>query len=68
MASVSSVIFLAAGVPHWWRDFRTKFTLYWDEPEEMDEEETEMALQALALAAAAPAPARRRPRRRAASF
>ncbi len=59
---------LAVGVPHWWRDFRTKFTLYWDEPEEMDEEETEMALQNLALASAAPAPARRRPRRRAASF
>jgi len=59
---------LAVGVPHWWRAFRAKFTIYWEEPEEMDEEETEMALQALALANAAPAPARRRVRRRAASL
>jgi len=59
---------LAVGVPHWWRDFRSKFTLYWEEPEEMDEEETEMALRTLAAASVAPAPSRRRVRRRAPSF
>ena len=59
---------LAVGVPQWWRAFHTKFTLYWEEPEEMDEEELEMALQALAAAAVPVAPARRRLRKRAASF
>jgi len=59
---------LATGVPQWWRSFQAKFTLYWAEPEEMDEEETELALQALA-AAAVPAPTvRRRRLRRAVSF
>lgn len=59
---------LALGVPQWWRSFHAKFSLYWDEPEEMDEEQTEMALQALAAANAAPTPPRRRGRRRATSF
>ncbi len=59
---------LALGVPQWWRSFQAKFALYWDPPEEMDEEETEMALQALATANAAPAPVRRGGRRRASSF
>jgi hypothetical protein len=59
---------MALGVSQWWRDFQEKFTLYWEEPEEMDEEETELALHNLALANAAPAPSRRRARRRASSF
>ncbi len=59
---------LALGVPQWWRAFQTKFSIYWAEPEEMDEEQTEMALQALAASTAAPAPARRRWRKRAASM
>ncbi len=59
---------LARGVPQWWRDFHTKFSLYWDEPEEMDDEEIDEALRALAAATAAPTPARRRVRRRASSI
>ena len=59
---------LAVGVPQWWRAFHTKFSLYWDEPEEMDEEELEMALQTLAAKSAPTPPARRRLRKRAASF
>lgn len=58
---------LAVGVPQWWRDFHGKFSIYWEEPEEMDEEETERALQSLA-AASAPARVKRRVRRKAASF
>jgi hypothetical protein len=61
---------LATGVPQWWKSFQSKFTLYWAEPEEMDELETEMALQALA-ANTAPVPVprvRQRRVRRAASF
>jgi hypothetical protein len=59
---------LAVSVPHWWRDFQSRFTIYWEEPEEMDEEELDKALEALAASTAAPAPRRRRLRRRAASF
>lgn len=59
---------LALGVPQWWKAFQAKFSLYWEAPEEMDEEETEMALQALAAANAAPARGRRRGRKRASSF
>ena len=58
---------LATGVPQWWKAFHSKFSLYWEEPEEMGNEEIDLALQALA-AAATHAPARRRVRRRAASF
>ena len=58
---------LAVGVPQWWKAFQSKFSLYWEEPEEMDDEEIDLALQTLA-AAAAPSPVRRRVRRRAASF
>jgi hypothetical protein len=58
---------LAVGVPHWWRDFHSKFSIYWDEPEEMDEDELDMALHTLAAQNAAPAP-RRRVRKRALSF
>jgi hypothetical protein len=59
---------LATAVPQWWRAFQTKFSLYWEEPEEMDEDELDLALHALAVSSAAPPPSRRRPRRRAASF
>jgi hypothetical protein len=59
---------LAVSVPQWWRDFHGKFTIYWEEPEEMDEEELDKALEVLAASSAAPAPSRRRARRRAASF
>lgn len=58
----------AVSVPQWWRSFQTKFGIYWEEPEEMDEEDLDVALQALATSSAAPAPSRRRARRRAASF
>jgi hypothetical protein len=59
---------LAVGVPQWWRSFHEKFSLYWDEPEEMDEEELEMALQMLAASNAQTRVPRRRVRRRATSF
>ena len=60
---------LAVGVPQWWRAFQSKFTLYWAEPEEMDEEETEMALHNLAMSTASPDRLKRRTvRRKAASF
>lgn len=60
---------LATGVPQWWRAFHAKFSIYWAEPEEMDDEATEMALQTLAAATAAPVRLKRRVvRRKAASF
>jgi hypothetical protein len=59
---------LATGVPQWWQSFHTKFSLYWEEPEEINEDELDMALDALAASTAAPAPTRRRARKRAASF
>lgn len=59
---------LAVGVPQWWKAFQAKFSIYWDEPEEMDDEQIDEALREMALATAAPAPRRRRVRRRAASF
>jgi hypothetical protein len=59
---------LAVNVPQWWQAFHAKFSLYWEEPEEMDEEELDEALRTLAASTAAPPPSRRRVRKRAASF
>ncbi len=58
---------LAVGVPQWWKAFHGKFRLYWEEPEEMDDDAIDLALHALA-AATAHQPIRRRMRRRAVSF
>ncbi len=59
---------LATGIQQWWKSFQANFSLYWAEPEEMDDDELDLALHALATANAAPAPSRRKARRRAASF
>lgn len=56
---------LALGVPQWWKAFHAKFSIYWNEPEEVYLDEDDVIPTTATAPAVSP---RRRQRRRAAAF